>query len=135
MTTELAAQALAVACLAVAAAIDVRTRRIPNALVLAALVLAVAARPEPSTFGGALLAPLPLLALAAARLAGMGAAKIAAPIGALLGLATVPSRWAWALLGAAVTLTASGVRGRRATEAPPLAPALLVAWAVLAAMG
>ncbi len=130
----LAAQALAVACLAVAAAIDVRTRRIPNALVLAALLLAVAARPEPSTFGGALLAPLPLLALAAARLAGMGDAKMAAPIGALIGLASVPWWWAWALLGAAVTLTASILRGRRTSDAPPLAPALLLAWVVVVAM-
>lgn len=103
----------------------------------AALAFALLAHPTPAVAIAALLAPLPLLALAIPRLVGMGDVKFAIPVGALLasqaGLGMVPWWWAWSLLGAAVALTVAGlvtrVRSAR-VDAPPLSPALLVAAAV-----
>ena len=146
--------ALAIACLVAAAVVDLRERRVPNVLVAAGLATGLVAYPQAVTLGGAVLAPRPLLILAVPRFVGMGDVKFAAPIGVLLpgefGLAAVWWWWAWALLGASVTLTVALVIGlRRAAPAvgpvagaapntnrhhdPPLAPALLVAAAIVLA--
>lgn len=104
--------------------------RVPNVLVAVALGAALAAEPTLVAVLGAFVAPLPLLALAVPRLAGMGDVKFAMPIGAVLagelGLAAVPWWWVWSLLGAALTLTAVGLVARGRSEVP-LAPALFVA--------
>jgi leader peptidase (prepilin peptidase)/N-methyltransferase len=133
--------ALAWLALGVAAAWDLRAGRIPNYWLVAAVALAVLGRREPSMVVSAVVAALPLLALASVRvrgasMLGMGDAKFAGAAGALLPLAAVPWFWAWALLGAAVTLTLSGLArsGRDPAGGMPFAPALLAA-AVVAALG
>jgi len=122
------AAAAALGCLALVALADLRGGRVPNALAVLALALALAAYPERAAFAGAALAPLPLLALALPRFVGMGDVKFAAPIGALVagavGPAAVPWWWAWSLLAASLTLTVALAAESRSRARGP-APALV----------
>lgn len=124
---------LAWAALFAAAASDAWRGRVPNAIVVAALVAVAFAHPTPSTLLGGVLGAAPLFALALPRLVGMGDMKFAVAVGAVLGLSLVPWWWAWAALGAAVTLTVGTVVVPRRVRLP-LAPALLAA-AVATATG
>lgn len=125
----------ALAIMVVAAVDDLRTRRIRNALVAPALVLALLGAVDvPAAAAGALVAPLPLLALAVAMPGGMGMGdvKLFAPAGALAGLSAVPQLWvAVAVLGGVLAVAGALRGGRRATIAygPAItAGALLVAF-------
>lgn len=137
----------AVLGLIAAAAVDLKTGRIPNPLVGIAFACAVLAFPEPSALAGAGLASAPLLALASLRLIGMGDVKLSVPIGVLLagqvGVVAIAWWWVWSLLGAALLQTVGGAiparlqpsfasptpgEARRATPVgAPLAPVLLLA--------
>jgi len=115
-----------------AAAEDLRTRRIRNSLVVPALLLALLGAPE-STSGlvGAAVAPLPLLALSivAPHAMGMGDVKLAAPAGALAGIASVPGLWfGIALAGGVLSAIALARSGRGATLAygPAIAVGLVL---------
>lgn len=111
----------AVAIMIVAAADDLRTRRIRNTLVAPALVLALLGAVDmPAAAAGALVAPLPLLVMAVAMpgAMGMGDVKLFAPAGALAGLSAVPQLWvAVAVLGGVLAVTGALRGGRRATIA------------------
>jgi leader peptidase (prepilin peptidase)/N-methyltransferase len=128
-----ALRVLALALAALAAVEDLRTRRIRNVLSAPALVLALSgAHLLTAAVLGALLAPLPFLAIAWWRpgAMGMGDVKLAAVAGALVGLVAVPSWWfATSLAGAALALVALVRGGKRATLAygPALVAGLGVA--------
>ncbi|MEZ4501435.1 MAG: prepilin peptidase [Dehalococcoidia bacterium] len=124
-------QGVALGLVVLAAAEDLRTRRIRNALVVPALLLALLGASDlTSASVGALLAPLPLLALSAvaSHAMGMGDVKLTAPAGALAGLANVPSLWlGTALAGGILSVIALVRGGRRSTLAygPAIALGLL----------
>lgn len=125
--TRLVLRALAIALCVAAAAEDIPRRRIRNAFTAPALVLALLGSAEPGmALLGMLLAPLPLLALAFLSPGGMGLGdvKLAAVIGALVGLAAVPPWWfGMALAGGVVAVLAFVRGGRNATI--PYGPALV----------
>ena len=114
-----------------AAAEDLRSRRIRNSLVVPALLLSLLGAPELTSAGlGALLAPLPLLALSvlAPHAMGMGDVKLTAPAGALVGLSGVTSLWLGTALAGGILSVIAFIRGgRRATLAygPAIALGLL----------
>lgn len=122
-----------IALIALAAAIDLRSRRIPNVLVIAAFLLVLAGSPDRAdALAGAALAAGPLFALAAFRpgAMGMGDAKLAAAAGAVVGLSGVSMLLlATALLGGALAVFVTMRRGSGATFAygPAIAGALLIA--------
>ncbi len=114
-------RAAALVLMLVAAAEDLRSRRIPNALVAPAIVLALlGADALGGAIGAALLIALPfyLIALVAPGAMGMGDVKLALPAGALAGFAGLQDLiMAIALLGALLALLAFARGGRRATLA------------------
>ncbi len=111
----------ALTLIALAAIEDLRTRRIRNALAAPALVLALFGAPDvPAAALGALIAPLPLLAiaLAAPGAMGMGDVKLTSAAGALAVLAAVPSLWLTiGLAGGVLGIVGMIWQGRRATVA------------------
>ena len=121
--------------------IDVRDRRLPNALTVpgAVTILAAAAvcgRSGPSLAGAAVLAGIYLAVhLVAPHAMGAGDVKLALALGALTG-AFGSAVWALAALGAplltAITGTVSVVRGRGTTV--PHGPAMCVASLAAAAL-
>jgi len=119
--------------IALAAVIDARSRRIPNVLVGAALILVLVGSPDHATaLAGAALAGGPLCVLAFVRpgAMGMGDAKLAAAAGAVVGLSGVSTLLlATALLGGAMALVVTVRRGSGATFAygPAIALALIPA--------
>ena len=125
-------RACALALIGVAAIEDLRTRRIRNALAAPALVLSLFGAPDvPAAALGALIAPLPLLAiaLAAPGAMGMGDVKLTAAAGALAGLAGLPPLWLTiGLAGGVLGVVGMIWRGRRATVAygPAIAAGALV---------
>ena len=116
-----ALRAGALALIALAAIEDLRTRRIRNALAAPALVLALFGAPElPAAALGAVIAPLPLLAiaLAAPGAMGMGDVKLTSAAGALAGLAAVPALWLTiGLAGGVLGIVGVIWHGRSATVA------------------
>jgi len=127
---------LAMAIMLVAAAEDLRTRRLRNTLVAPALVFAIAADPSLATVAAALLAVFPFLFFAFWKPGsiGMGDVKFAAPAGALAGFEAVGSLLiVIALLGGVLSIAAFVRSGRSATLAygPAIAlGTLLVAFAL-----
>ncbi len=125
-------RAAALVLILVAAAEDLRSRRIPNALVAPAIVLALlGADALGGAIGAALVIALPfyLIALVAPGAMGMGDVKLALPAGALAGFAGLQDLiMAIALLGALLALVAFARGGRRATLAygPAIAVAALI---------
>lgn len=118
----------AMAIMLVAAAEDLRTRRLRNALVGPALVFAVSADPAVVTVVAALICVAPFLALAFWKPGsmGMGDVKFAAPAGALVGLPLLSTLLvAIALIGGVLALVAYLRHGRSATLA--YGPAIAVA--------
>lgn len=111
----------ALALIGLAAMEDLRTRRIRNALAAPALVFALFGAPDvPSAALGALIAPLPLLAiaLAAPGAMGMGDVKLASSAGALAGFAGLTSLWLTiAVAGGALGVVGMIWHGRNATVA------------------
>ena len=111
----------ALALIAVAAIEDLRTRRIRNALAAPAFVLALLGAPDvPAAALGALIAALPLLAiaLAAPGAMGMGDVKLTSAAGALAGLAGVTSLWLTiGLAGGALGIVVIIRQGHSATVA------------------
>ena len=121
---------VAVAIMLVAAAEDLRTRRLRNALVGPALVFAVSADPVLSTVAAAAICVAPFLTMAFWKPGsmGMGDVKFAAPAGALVGLQLLGTLLvAIALLGGVLALVAYVRHGRSATLAygPAIALAAL----------
>ncbi len=114
-------RAAALVLVLVAAAEDLRSRRIPNALVAPAIVLALlGADALGASIGAALVVALPfyLIALVAPGAMGMGDVKLALPAGALAGFAGLQDLiLAIALLGALLALVAFARGGRKATLA------------------
>lgn len=114
-------RAAALVLMLVAAAEDLRSRRIPNALVAPAIVLALlGAGALGGAIGAALLIALPfyLIALVAPGAMGMGDVKLALPAGALAGFAGLQDLiMAIAIIGALLALLAFARGGRRATLA------------------
>lgn len=119
----------------IAAAEDIRTRRIRNAFVAPALVLALLAAGASGSLPGALVAtvvaPLPFLAMAilAPGGMGMGDVKLASPAGAVVGLGAIAQLWvAIAVIGGILAVLGALRRGRRATIAygPAIALAVVV---------
>ncbi len=111
---------LAMGIMLVAAAEDLRTRRLRNALVAPALVLAIAADPSGATVAAALAAVLPFLFFAFWKPGsiGMGDVKFAAPAGALAGFESVGSLLiVIALLGGVLSIIAFARFGRSGTLA------------------
>jgi len=120
----------AMAIMLVAAEEDLRTRRLRNALVGPAFVLAVSADPVLSTVAAGALCVAPFLAMAFWKPGsmGMGDVKFAAPAGALVGLQLLGTLLvAIALLGGVLALIAFVRHGRSATLAygPAIALAAL----------
>jgi leader peptidase (prepilin peptidase)/N-methyltransferase len=122
----------------VAAAEDIRTRRIRNAFVAPALVLALLAALTngglPSALIATLVAPLPflLMALLAPGGMGMGDVKLASPAGAAVGMGAISLLWiAIAILGGVLAMVGALRRGRRATIAYGPAIALAVVLVLL----
>lgn len=118
----------AIAVMLVAAAEDLRTRRIRNAFVGPALVFAVSADPALSTVAAGAICVAPFLAMAFWKPGsmGMGDVKFAAPAGALVGLQLLGTLLvAIALLGGVLALIALVRQGRSATLA--YGPAIAVA--------
>jgi leader peptidase (prepilin peptidase)/N-methyltransferase len=124
-----------VAIMLVAAAEDVRTRRIRNAFVAPALVLALlaalASDALPSALIATVVAPLPFLvmALLAPGGMGMGDVKLASPAGAVAGIGAISQLWiAIAVLGGVLALVGALRHGRRATIAygPAIAGAVVI---------
>ena len=132
--------ALVVVCWAVAlSVVDLRQRRLPNALTIPGAVVipvgaAVAGRGLPALLGGLGLAGLYLLVhLMAPAAMGAGDVKLALGLGALTGAFGI-GVWALAALGAQVLTTVAGlVRGRGG--AIPHGPAMCLASLVAAAAG
>jgi len=123
----------AVGLMLIAAAEDIRTRRIRNAFVAPALVLALLASGAGGTLPSALLAtvvaPLPFLvmALVAPGGMGMGDVKLASPAGAAVGVGAIAQLWiAIAIIGGVLAVLGALRRGRRATIAYGPAIALAV---------
>jgi leader peptidase (prepilin peptidase)/N-methyltransferase len=125
----------AVGLMLIAAAEDIRTRRIRNAFVAPALVLALLAAGASGTLPGALIAtfvaPLPFLAMAilAPGGMGMGDVKLASPAGAVVGIGAIAQLWvAIAIIGGVLAVLGALRRGRRATIAygPAIALAALL---------
>ena len=119
---------VAMAIMLVAAAEDLRTRRLRNALVGPALVFAVSADPAFSTVAAAAICVAPFLAMAFWKPGsmGMGDVKFAAPAGALVGLQLLGSLLvAIALIGGVLALVAYLRHGRSATLA--YGPAIAIA--------
>ena len=119
---------VAMAIMLVAAAEDLRTRRLRNALVGPALVFAVSADPALSTVAAAAICVAPFLAMAFWKPGsmGMGDVKFAAPAGALVGLQLLGSLLvAIALIGGVLALVAYLRHGRSATLA--YGPAIAIA--------
>ena len=111
---------LAMAIMLVAAADDLRTRKLRNSLVAPALVFALAADPSYATAAAALLAMFPFLFFAFWRpgSVGMGDVKFAAPAGALAGFEGVGSLLiVIALLGGVLSIIAFARFGRSGTLA------------------
>ena len=110
----------AIALMLVAAAEDLRTRRLRNAFVGPALVFAIAADPGWATAAAAaiVVSPFLLFALWKPGSIGMGDVKFAAPAGALAGLEAVGSLLvAIALLGGVLSIIALARFGRSGTLA------------------
>jgi leader peptidase (prepilin peptidase) / N-methyltransferase len=119
---------VAIVIMLVAAAEDLRTRRLRNALVAPALVFALAADPALSTVAAGAICVAPFLAMAFWKPGsmGMGDVKFAAPAGALVGLQLLGTLLvAIALLGGVLALVAYARHGRSATLA--YGPAIAVA--------
>lgn len=111
---------LAMGIMLVAAAEDLRTRRLRNVFVAPALVFAIAADPSAATVAAALVAVLPFLFFAFWKPGsiGMGDVKFAAPAGALAGFEGVGSLLiAIALLGGVLSIIAFARFGRSGTLA------------------
>lgn len=125
-------RAAALVLILIAAAEDLRNRRIPNALVAPALVLALlGADAIAASIGAALViaAPFYLIALVAPGAMGMGDVKLALPAGALAGFAGLQDLvMAIALLGALLAVVAFARGGRKATLAygPAIAVGALI---------
>lgn len=122
---------VAMAIMLVAAAEDLRTRRLRNAFVAPALVFAIAADPSGATVAAALIAVLPFFAFAFWKPGsiGMGDVKFAAPAGALAGFEGLGSLLiAIALLGGVLSMVAFMRFGRSGTLAygPAIALATLL---------
>ena len=119
--------------IALAAIVDLRSRRIPNVLVGAALLLVIVGGPDRgSALAGAALAAAPLFVLVAIRpgAMGMGDAKLAAAAGAVVGLSGVTTLLlATALLGGVMAVGVAIRHGSGATLAygPAIALALIPA--------
>ncbi len=127
-----------VAVMLLAAAEDLRTRRIRNAFVAPALVLALLAAFSNGMFGSAIaatvVAPLPflLMALIAPGGMGMGDVKLASPAGAAVGLGAMASLWLGiAVIGGVLALLGALRKGRRATIAYGPAIALAVVFVLV----
>ena len=123
----------AVAIMLVAAAEDLRTRRLRNAFVGPALVFALAADPSWATIAAAALvvSPFLLFALWKPGSIGMGDVKFAAPAGALAGFEDVGSLLiAIALLGGVLSIVALVRFGRSGTLA--YGPAIAIATLLVA---
>lgn len=120
--------------LTVAAACDVRTRRIPNWLTAGAGAFALTASPSPLTaLGGALVALLAgtLLVLAARDAYGVGDVKAMAVAGATVGLASVPLFLCWMAIAGGVWAASSALRtrslrGQTVAYAPAIAAGCLL---------
>lgn len=131
------ASAIAFGCAAVAALVDARSRVVPDGLVLAsalapATLVATGAADGVAVVGGAAVLAMPLFLahLASPRAMGFGDVKLAAALGAVLGLVDPWSGLvALCLAGALGAMT--GLIGRRPDV--PFAPALVVG-AVLASL-
>jgi len=111
---------VAMAIMLVAAAEDLRTRRLRNAFVAPALVFALAADPSGATVAAAVIAVIPFFVFAFWKPGsiGMGDVKFAAPAGALAGFEGVGSLLiAIALLGGVLSLIAFARYGRSGTLA------------------
>lgn len=125
----------AIGLMLIAAAEDIRTRRIRNAFVAPALVLALLAAGASGVLPGALIAtvvaPLPFFAMAilAPGGMGMGDVKLASPAGAAVGIGAIAQLWvAIAIVGGVLAVVGALRRGRRATIAygPAIALAVVV---------
>lgn len=117
------------AALAIAAAVDIAQRRVPNRLVApataACAALAIAAGVSAGAVIGSLVIVAVLTALALARPAalGMGDVKLALPVAVPLGGRATPALLLALLLAVLAGLALACVRGRPAlTTAIPLAP-------------
>ena len=111
---------LAMGIMLVAAAEDLRTRRLRNAFVAPALVFAVAGDPSVATAAAAVIAVIPFAFFAFWKPGsiGMGDVKFAAPAGALAGFEDVGSLLvAVALLGGVLSMVAFARFGRSGTLA------------------
>lgn len=112
---------------------DLRSRRIPNPFVAAALTLALFGAPSlGSASAAALLAPLPLLAFALlfAGSIGMGDVKLMAPAGALVALGELQQLLVlMALLGGLMGVAVLVRSGRRGTL--PYGPAIAAAAVII----
>lgn len=121
------------ALIALGATVDLRTRRIPNAIAGAAFVLAMVGSSHlGSSAAATLIAPLPLLVLAfiAPASMGMGDVKLMGAAGALVTLSGLqPLLLGTAILGAALGAVAYARGGRRSTLAygPAIAGGALLA--------
>ena len=113
-----------------AAGVDLRTRRIPNVLVLLGLTIALVAAWLQGSLGAALLGCVAsgaaglVLAIAARGAFGGGDVKLLAYAGAVVGISDVPALFFWtSLAGGAIALAVLAVRrSRRATI--PYGPAI-----------
>jgi leader peptidase (prepilin peptidase)/N-methyltransferase len=119
MTTLLLAPGL------LAAGIDLRTRRIPNALVLVGVVVALVVAWAQGSLGAALLGCVAsgaaglATAIAARGAFGGGDVKLLAYAGAVVGIWSVPALFFWtSLAGGAIALGALAVRRSRRTTIP-----------------
>lgn len=128
------ADALAYAAMAimlVAAAEDLRRRRLRNAFVGPAFVFALGADPTMTTMAAAVICVAPFLAMALWKPGsmGMGDVKFAAPAGALAGLQLLGTLLvAIGLLGGVLAVVAFVRHGRSATLAYGPAIALATLW-------
>jgi leader peptidase (prepilin peptidase)/N-methyltransferase len=127
---EIAAWA-AMAIMLVAAAEDLRTRRLRNAFVAPALILAIAADPSGATLAAAVIAVVPFFVFAFLKPGsiGMGDVKFAAPAGALAGFEDLGSLlFTIAILGGLLSIVALVRFGRSGTLAygPAIALATLL---------
>ena len=113
-----------------AAGVDLRTRRIPNALVLVGLVVALATAWQQGSLGAAVLGSVAsgaaglAVAIAARGAFGGGDVKLLAYAGAVVGISSGPALFFWtSLAGGVIALAALVVRrSRRATI--PYGPAI-----------
>jgi len=121
----------AMAIMLVAAAEDLWTRRLRNAFVGPALVIALAADPAVTTGIAAVICVTPFLAMALWKPGsmGMGDVKFAAPAGALAGLQLLGALLvAIGLIGGVLAMIAFVRHGREATLAYGPAIALATLW-------